>query len=247
MSATYILLSTVVLLVTSTPSIGQTTVMVARDSTKIVAGFDSLASDLAGRRVEICKVWRQDQLFWTEAGKRIGIEDAVIAAKRGTSSIREIVMNFDAAIGSQTERALEFLRKRDINDYNHFMKVDGGSQQYIFFGMQGQVPVIASVKVRSTEDVLHRIHSDVKEDIRDSPTSGNGGEAFTGGYDDDIRRYMAVHQIAISGDEISHLIQLEVDAVPGKVGPPIRILQVDGHGAHWIKNGHGCHIGVKNE
>ena len=49
------------------------------------------------------------------------------------------------------------------------------------------------------------------------------------------------------GDDLVQMvglfIQLEIDDVPEKVGPPITILKIDDTGPRWIQNGESCNIG----
>ncbi len=43
--------------------------------------------------------------------------------------------------------------------------------------------------------------------------------------------------VAPTPSVMRHLIELEVSAMPGEVGPPIAIVMIDKDGAHWISQG----------
>jgi hypothetical protein len=63
-----------------------------------------------------------------------------------------------------------------------------------------------------------------------------------------MQQYMAVQPMRyLIESEINYLIQMEIKAVPEKVGPPARILTIDSTGPRWMQHSEGCNIGVPGE
>jgi hypothetical protein len=128
-----------------------------------------------------------------------------------------------------------------------FMKQGNGRTEFIFFGMEKEMPVVAWVAFLAGEDAngqikvsVSRVHADDALACPEhAPACG-----FAVGSNKAIRSYMAKN---FWGDDlvgdVGRFLQLEIDAVPAEVGPPIRILKIDSDGPHWVQNGEGCNIG----
>lgn len=231
--------------------IGQTSIAVFKNSTDIFAASDSKGRQPNGDIVSVCKVDRLGNLFWSQAGKYSDYKPLIRASTKGHSSIRQTVDGFSVSVLPAMKHSLVELRRDDLSDYKHFMQLDGGNTQIIFFGMEKNVPVVASIHFVATEDSKHKINIAVAKDIRDSPTDCHPGVAacgFTAGRDAAIRQYMASSErFDLTGAEMNLLIRMEVDADPAHVGLPIRILRIDSDGPRWIQHGEGCHIGIEGE
>lgn len=227
---------------------GQTSIVVYKNSTQIIAGTDSKARKLDGSSFKVCKISREGKLFWAMSGTSAEIRPVIIASRKDTTTIRQVVENFCSIFPPAWTHALEQNRAASPKDFKHFMQIDGGIEKFIFFGMDKKTPVVAYVGIAATEDSKHRLTIQVNKDIRDTLCESDEC-GFMIGDDEAIRRDIAKRGglNEFTGAEIQRLIQLEIDDDPERVGPPIRILQIDADGPRWTLNGEGCHTGIKGE
>lgn len=225
---------------------GQTAIAVFKNSTEIAAGSDSKIGHLNGPSTTMCKVYRLNNLFWSAAGM-VGDYDKIIkVANQNNASIRSTVEKFTEIAPPILRRGLIKLRATSVPGYKRFMESDRGKFEFIFFGMENGIPIVAKVAFRATEDTEGAIKVSVLlSAIIDGPCDLNTiACGFTAGNDKAVWSYLASHQM---GDDLVQMvglfIQLEIDDVPEKVGPPITILKIDDTGPRWIQNGESCNIG----
>jgi len=187
-TAVFIRAASLVLLLSSVTAYirGQTSIVVFKNSTQVIAGTDSKARLLDGSSSKMCKIYREGALFWAVSGKAVEIRPVVIDSHRNTTTIRRAVENFCSIAPPKWKFALEQLRAANPKDFEHFTQTDGGIEQFIFFGMDKKTPVVAYVGIAATEDSSHRLTIQVNKDIRDTPCESDEC-GFTIGDDKAIR------------------------------------------------------------
>jgi hypothetical protein len=202
---------------------GQTSVIVYKDSTKIIAGFDSKGRAAHGGDMVMCKVKRLGSLFWLASGKDLDYKPIIVTSKRSRqSSIREIAENFSTIAPQPLKGGLYELRREDPDDYHRLMVLDGGKLQIIFFGMEGKTPTVAVVEITLTEDSKHQINTSVVTHTYDNPCQPIDLPCgFTAGNDAAMQQYMAVQPMRyLIESEINYLIQMECRFIPALSGLP---------------------------
>jgi hypothetical protein len=245
-----------VFLLASVSTTAQTSIAVFRNSTEIIAGSDSKQGLFnSGGSAVVCKVNRLGYLFWSVAGLSGDfISNIVATASAHSMSIRHTAEVFASIAPEAFQEALGRLRLSSPNDYATFMIHDHGKIDIIFFGMEGKekIPVVIRLPFVASE-IFRQIILVTASPIEaeEAPACMNNATAcgFAVGYNRAIASY-TVHNPGWGRDlvgDVKRFVQLEIDEVPDNVGPPIRILIIDGKGPHWIQNGEGCDIGVPNK
>ncbi len=223
-----------------------TTIVVYRNATTIFVAADSKSHPTT---MPLCKIRALGNgIFWAYDGP-IGQGYAkTISSGRG-KSIRSTVEAFGKAFPPQMAAGLERLRSRSPERYRDLMGQDNAAIDFSFFGMEGKIPSVAFITFRA-HDRGRKIEVQKVGDAAffvdrmcPPPTDVCGVPI---GYTDAIDAYMAKNPEWMKGDlanTVGKFVQLEIDAEPDWVGPPIRILKIDRKGPHWIQNGEGCNIG----
>jgi hypothetical protein len=225
----------------------QASIVVFRNSTEIVAGSDSKPGFVNGGGGPECKVDRLGDLFWSVSGLKADYSQIVAAAREGDVSIRHTAEKFSMLAPQALQQELMQLRASSPSGYQMFMKQGNGRTEFIFFGMEKETPAVAWVAFVAGEDANGQIRVSVSkvhahDDLacpQHAPACG-----FAAGSNKAIRDYMVKNYWG--GDlveDVGRFVQLEIDAVPAQVGPPIRILKIDGDGPLWVQNGEGCDLG----
>jgi hypothetical protein len=229
---------------------GQTTIIVMRNSTEIVAGSDSRSTRPDGSATIACKVSRVGDLYWSVSGFTTdsNYKEVVIAARKPNASIRDTVTNFSKLAPNVFQTGFDQLRLKSPNQYKWVAAIAAKEGITVtFFGMQNLTPVVASVVFFTIENSQGRIEvslGDVK--IHDaphcSPTNETCGSAS--GHYELVSAFLENNRFGTDlVPTIRQLIQMEIEAQPGEVGPPIRILKISSAGSQWVQNGNGCNIG----
>jgi hypothetical protein len=220
----------------------QTAIAVFRNSTEIVAGSDSRGNKQGGGSVVLCKVHRLRNLYWSEAGLSADVSKVVAKASAGGATIRQTAERFSKLMVPEIESGMQELRTTEPATFDHFMNVDGGVWSYIFYGMEKGTPVVAQVNFHAAADD-HLVKAAALYKVLDEPTCSKPEIpcGFTAGYDREMKMYAALGRKTddLVGT-VRTIVQLEIDAVPDKVGPPLRILKIDSRGPQWIQNSEGC-------
>lgn len=228
---------------------GQTAIAVFRNSTDIVAASDSKFGAPDGTTSVGCKVHRLGNLFYLVAGMTGDYDKIIAAARKKNSTIVETAKAFVPKALPIFEAGYEELQTNSPRDYARFVISEHGKLEFIFFGMDNGAPVIVKAVFHAVPDGNNHVKASVLAFyVTDSSTCPLLPHpcGVTAGNDAAI---VSAEKYE-SGDDmvgmVRRFIQLEIDAVPEKVGPPIRILMLDSHGPRWVENGDGCNIGVPN-
>jgi hypothetical protein len=109
----------------------------------------------------------------------------------------------------------------------------------------------AFVELVAKEDNAHMINVSASEQFRDAPTcphpSVSSTCGFMAGYFDAIQLAGSeAHQQTIP-ELIHQRIQMEIDAEPKHVGPPIRVLRLDSSGPQGLSMEKACALGIPGE
>lgn len=230
-------------------SFAQTTIIVMRNATEIVAGSDSKARSPDGSTVTACKVRRVGSIFWSVSGSNSdNLAEMVTFIYKQTRTFHKTVERFSTFVPPKLQIPFDNLRKSSPRDYAWLLRHAAEGINVTFFGMERGIPMVASVafdlKVDSRKPIIISLRKPPKfYDGAVCPNYKNVCGAATGYYEhirSDIRAYDWHVDMA---PDIRSLIQKEIDTEPVEVGPPIRILKIDRKGPHWIQNGEGCNIG----
>jgi hypothetical protein len=231
-----------------------TTIAVYRDRTTVIVAADSKIGAFNGYRERVvCKIYRTGNLFWSLTGLSADYYETLVSeASAKSHSFRGTVEGFESIAPPAMRDGFIKLKITSPLDYKAFMEgKNPGSIDFAFFGMEGKIPFIAIVGFRAVEIQGVIGVSKVGDLFYEEPACPDGksvcGNAI--GNFKAILGYQSANPTwstdLVSG--VRKFVQLEIDAVPDAVGPPIRILKIDSKGPRWIQNGEGCDIGVPSK
>jgi hypothetical protein len=233
-------------ILTTGVSNAQTSIAVYRNSTEIIAGSDSKQMTPSGRPIVACKVNRIGDLFWSVGGLSANYSRVIAEARGSSRSIHETVEQFSKLAPPAFQKGLTELRTSLPKRYPFVME-HARHISFIFFGMENNIPVVDNVIFKAEENSKHVVTvSVVSVDFYDSPICLPTPEicGFAAGITDAIVSYLATHKFGKDLlDDVKRSVQMEIDADPAEVGPPLRILKIDSQGPLWIQNGEGCKVG----
>jgi hypothetical protein len=227
----------------------QTTIIVMRNSTEIVAGSDSKSGSFNGTEIT-CKVKRVGEIFWSVAGFNPPdlMKEMVTFIHDQTPTFRGTVERFSDFAPPKLQIAFDNYRISSPKHYKWVLQHPTQGIDTTFFGMEGSIPMVAHVAFNLKTDFAGRIIVSLREPpkIHDGSVCPKNLVAcgFATGHYEHIRSELGTYtwhpDIA---PDIRSLIQKEIDADPADVGPPIRILRITRDGPRWMQNGEGCALG----
>ena len=221
----------------------QTSITVFKNSTKIVAGSDSKEGLENGDNATICKTYRLEDLFWSVAGLE-GDSSPIVRVAKHNRTMRKMAEKFSELSLLPFKEGLIKLRVEKPNIYRNFMTNGHGGLDFIFFGMEDGILKIIWVPFVASENTEGEITVSASPiQFEDAGACFNGANAcgFAIGHNKAMQPEMAKPGWGINLEgSVARFIQLEVDAHPKEVGPPIRILKIDSSGPVWIQHGEGC-------
>ena len=226
----------------------QTSVVVFRTDTAIFAAADSKSDPTdRSRPTVMCKFFKTADLYYGISGVYFD-EYPNVVSQSGISlaTIRSGTRRFEQIISPILQDAFERLRAEYPARYEHFMHVEKPGIDFIFFGMKKTVPVVATVGFRLEESEKSVKVTVGRTEFLDGPHCP-GGNVICGalsGFNKAILAYQSRNpdwwRTNNRASLVKKFVQLEIDAEPANVGPPISVLQIDAKGARWIQNGVGC-------
>jgi hypothetical protein len=227
----------------------QTSIVVFRTDTAIFAGADSKTSpyDQSAPAV-ICKFFKSGDLYFGVTGTYFE-EYPQVASSAGMTAraIRSSTKKFEKLILPLLQDAFGRMRKEYPARYEAFMHSGLPDVDFIFFGMNRRIPVISVAVFHVQESGTSVTVSLASEQFFDGVHCPRSGDVICGvesGNNKAITAYQSKNPDWWKTKNLASLVrkfvQLEIDAVPAHVGPPIRVLQIDARGRHWIQNGEGC-------
>ena len=199
-----------------------------------------------GPAIAICKIFKVGDIFYAVTGVSFPEYPAIIASARITpDNLRPGLKNFETALIADLEKSLERARKESPAFYKRALG-QINETDFVFFGMNETVPVIAVVRFHFESRPDSTMVSVAGEIFLDEPHCPQNALScgVTLGYNIEAQKYLIDHlewwTIPNLADAVKLLVQLEIDAEPREVGPPIRVLQIDSKGPRWLQNGEGC-------
>lgn len=209
---------------------------------RIVVAVDSKSiwSDRRGERIEQrCKI-RQTDGFWyavagfdAETGTRFAVRSIAEQAARFPGAITQKVAEFGRLIETPLRRALENIRATTPPVYEDTISNKGGhALDIVFFGIENGT-FFLFVRRFGTRDFRNENHDAI------FPSSG---QVFMGEHEAINRFVLANPRWKEMGlvPAALKLLELQIQATPNTVGPPVNILVVDRNGPRWAFQPQGC-------
>lgn len=226
----------------------QTSIVVFRTDTAIFAAADSKASSYDKQEPTVtCKFFKAGELFFSISGLYFdGYSEIVTNTGMNLHAIRSSSKNFEKVLLPLLRDALEKMRREYPEKYSGFMHSDKPDIDFTFLGMNRRIPVVSIVVFHVQESGTSIVVSVAEEHFLDELhcPGGNLICGFESGNNKAITAYQSKNpnwwNTKNYASLVRKLVQLEIDAVPAHVGPPIRVLQIDAKGRHWIQHGEGC-------
>ena len=227
----------------------QTSIVVFRTDNAIFAAADSKASSYDKLEPTVtCKFFKSGELFFGISGLYFdGYSEIVTNAGMNLHAIRSSTKNFEKVVLPLLQDALEKMRREYPEKYSGFMRSGKPDIDFIFFGMNRRIPVISAAVFHVQESGTSVTVSRAGEQFLDGAHCPRSGDVICGvesGNNKAILAYQSKNPDWWKTKNLASLVrkfvQLEIDAVPAHVGPPIRVLKIDAKGRHWIQNGEGC-------
>jgi len=228
-----------------------TTIVVARSPTEIVIGADSKLTDTYGNDLNkpVCKILPAGNLFIAFEGLRKNLQtgfnvmDVSLKAlqREPRASAFDRVGILTGFLTSRLFSELLFLKQHDQETY--LKKIQGQTfLRLVIAGFEQNRPLIFVRQFRAIQINAKTISVEV---IADDCLADCRGEVVT--------RFMGETE-AIEGlaeetpnfwrngltNGVRQLIQTEITARDGYVGPPIDLLRIDARGAEWIQRKAEC-------
>ena len=241
------------------PNVGSATTVVAlRSDRRIIVAADSMMGVMKNGSVVsrslVCKARRVDDIVFANAGLEfVGtISFSAIATRNlsgpGSFSVRlkAYYAETDAALGT----ALRALK----DGMPMFFKDQVGKTVFstLVATVQQGVPILVGreYKLSLNADGSVKITSSETRCPGDCPAV-NGILVLAGGEHGAIDGYLGVASFgkippASWPDRMAQMVQMEIDALPDKVGPPISVIVLDSTGIHWHNGESGvCNANLK--
>jgi hypothetical protein len=231
-----------------------TSVAALRTNQGVFVAADSKTVQTHNRRQPLleCKIHREGDVFFAIAGHKRELTtgwDATPLARtacRHQGSVASKVIRFEAIVEQPLRSMLADVLRLEP-EYCQKYIVDRLVLQLAFFGLEDASPYlyVRSYKVTSSLAGL-----DVTLENRTDAVGPDNKIALLGEYD-------AIDQFIASNPRyyelppallVERLVQVEIDAVPHLVGPPIDVVQVTRDGVQWIRRKPECDdAGIKRQ
>jgi hypothetical protein len=221
-----------------------TLVIMLRIDDVIFIAADSKLSKANGRDIgSACKIHVTDQFVWATSGilndprSTFDTWATTEAAIKAGGSFDEIVSRFDRELASQLKELLPRIKRDDPLSYDETVK--SGHAVTVFF--------IKNFEVRISDFTLPNKETPNGIEVIDQSCPGNlcisnpKMIAMMGYFDaakiEVERRPQILDQMGIM-PALNYLMDIQHNATPTRVAPPVSILQVDKSGAlSWLQNG----------
>jgi hypothetical protein len=235
-----------------------TTVLLYRDSTRIVVGADSLSGELssgASKTSSLCKIRKTGNVYVSMAGYISATSNGFDAYRLASSAIAhstgvaESAKQFARLSIRPFQESVSHERRYHPDLYKSETKRGADALVIFFMSFENSVPTFASVTFTITEDSTEKVSVATHLDFCPGhgcpgATTGPGNLVFlTLGVVGAIDRFVGDHAAFptdLHNDPVStirRLIEIEIRESPDLVGLPIDILTISKDGATWSQRG----------
>ena len=219
---------------------GATTVVAVAGSDRIVLGADALARGSVSGSASVCKIHRENGIFFAIVGLLWKHETAFYGEQlvgsicRESSDIRKLTDRVGVLAREPLQTALTYSRDHDSLVYKRDY-VNHTVFEVVLAGFVGDKPIIG-IKSFFLDSVLG-----LRElDTITLPDDVGHNAVFTGEHDA-INAYTENHPDWSNTPDlfglVSHLIGLEIIDKPYTVGPPVAIVEIRAKGYQWLAPG----------
>jgi hypothetical protein len=242
----------ILLSVFSNVASAQTSIVAVRTPNEMVVGADS-KGQLGGDRlynIPLCKIVKANNLFFAISGlshdpaTSFDANAVAIQASQSEGTIHDRATEFEKLIVMPLTRALKEIRRDYPMNYNRDF-VGKPALQIIFFGFERNLLVLLAREFEGrTSDSGGLPYVRITKRLNCPGEACPLGEmAVYLGQAEAINRFRRENPDSYAVGlvkAVRHLIQLEIDDVPDKVGPPIDVLRITRTGAEWIERKKEC-------
>lgn len=222
--------------------LGATAIVIVRTDSSVFIGADSLRIINGTERVLVCKIARFGEVYTLAAGlvaydlTAFDLRTFVERAARGAGSLASKMSALDEQVVRPLTLMAERLRRDDPEFTTRYLK--RYFVQVAFVGIENGQPVITQRRYMPKLDVKGEL------DMSVFGCPSNECSAVFDMFMLGETTAMRGHKNARKGSDVQavihELINLQIQATPERVGPPINILRIAKDGARWLEGGEIC-------
>lgn len=227
-----------------------TTIIAVRTAEFIIIATDSKATYLGQPGPPtVCKIYNTGQLYFAVAGldhdarRNFYVRKIVAQSLSPAANFDDQLARIESAVSESLMAELNRLQREDRGTYAFTMHSSSEVVSLVLAQYQDGIPHLAA---RGFGWIANPVPAIKIDRITCPGDCSDGRELVSLGEKTAAEKFMRAN----AGEDFDlpalamKLVQLEMDASPGDVGPPINEVRIDKNGVGWISNGAGCPVVV---